>query len=272
MTETARDRRPRWRRLALGYGPGLRVLNGICGVIRPSLAALTLLLVPALANAQTVNQNGQSSGFVVRPLPGTAPSLSASAEPPSSQGQTRPPGLLGVPAGGTRPQPSTAVAPLPGSAQTYAPMPNDASAAGLSSQPGPASGGQTRRLVLTLHQLGAIGPLTLRGTSPLQGVQFGVRADEVVTAATLNLSGAMSPALLPEYSNDTVTLNEQYVGTIPVDRDHPRFDNLVLPISPVFFQDNNRLNFRFTGRYTPECNDPLSGCSGRRFPTVRPLR
>ncbi len=27
----------------------------------------------------------------------------------------------------------------------------------------------------------------------------------------------------------------------------------------MFFQDNNRLNFRFTGRYTPECNDPLSG-------------
>ena len=75
----------------------------------------------------------------------------------------------------------------------------------------------------------------------------------------LNLSGAMSPALLPEYSNDTVTMNEQYVGTIPVDRDHPRFDNLQMPVSPVFFQDNNRLNFRFTGRYTPECNDPLSG-------------
>ncbi len=113
--------------------------------------------------------------------------------------------------------------------------------------------------MLTLHQLGALGPLTLRGTSELQGVQFGIRADEVVTAATLNLSGAMSPALIPEFSNVTVTLNEQYVGTIPVIRDQPRFENFDLPISPVFFQDNNRLNFRFTGRYTPECNDPLSG-------------
>ncbi len=27
----------------------------------------------------------------------------------------------------------------------------------------------------------------------------------------------------------------------------------------MFFQDNNRLNFRFTGRYTTDCNDPLSG-------------
>ena len=122
-----------------------------------------------------------------------------------------------------------------------------------------ATAGQTRQLVLTLHQLGALGPLTLRGTSELQGVQFGIRADEVVTAATLNLSGAMSPALIPEFSNVTVTLNEQYVGTIPVNRDQPRFENFTLPVSPVFFQDNNRLNFRFTGRYTPECNDPLSG-------------
>ena len=99
----------------------------------------------------------------------------------------------------------------------------------------------------------------MRGTSELQGVQFGIRADEVVTAAALNLSGAMSPALIPEFSNVTVTLNEQYVGTIPVNRDQPRFENFSLPVSPVFFQDNNRLNFRFTGRYTPECNDPLSG-------------
>ena len=101
--------------------------------------------------------------------------------------------------------------------------------------------------------------MTLRGTSELQGVQFGIRADEVVTAASLDLSGATSPALIPEFSNVTVTLNEQYVGTIPVIKDQPRFQNLQMPVSPVFFQDNNRLNFRFSGRYTPECNDPLSG-------------
>jgi cellulose synthase (UDP-forming) len=53
-------------------------------------------------------------------------------------------------------------------------------------------------------------------------------------------------------------MNEQYAGTIPVNRDQPSFQ-MDMPVSPVFFQDNNRLNFRFTGRYTPECNDPLSG-------------
>ena len=125
--------------------------------------------------------------------------------------------------------------------------------------PNQAARPQTRKLIMTLRQLGALGPLTLRGTSELQGVQFGIRSDEVVTAASLNLTGAMSPALIPEFSNITVTLNEQYVGTIPAVREQPRFDNLEMQISPVFFQDNNRLNFRFTGRYTIECNDPLSG-------------
>ncbi len=230
------------------------------------------MLVPAAAHPQTVGGNGQSERLHVRPLPGNA---ARSRHPPPQCGTdsgadgARAPGLLGVPVGSApaSPQPvsmpgaavdqpaAAALAERPqraldeqhlGRDGTFTPSPSNAAA-------------QTRQLVLTVHQLGALGPLTLRGTSELQGVQFGIRADEVVTAATLNLSGAMSPALIPEFSNVTVTLNEQYVGTIPVNRDQPRFENFTLPVSPVFFQDNNRLNFRFTGRYTPECNDPLSG-------------
>ncbi len=238
--------------------PGRRQMVG-------TAASLALLLAPAGAHPQTIS--GQSSGFVVRPLPAAVPALSAN--PP------RVPGLLGVPAGGAAPAPadptqfvSAPAAPalvgkLGSAAPSEPPLPNDSAPAPARATPVsfvPAGApAQTRQLLLTLHQLGASGPLTLRGTSELQGVQFGIRADEVVTAATLNLSGATSPALIPEFSNVTVTLNEQYVGTIPVNRDQPRFENFELPVSPVFFQDNNRLNFRFTGRYTPECNDPLSG-------------
>ncbi|MFC7542217.1 cellulose biosynthesis cyclic di-GMP-binding regulatory protein BcsB [Siccirubricoccus deserti] len=32
-----------------------------------------------------------------------------------------------------------------------------------------------------------------------------------------------------------------------------------MPLSPLFFTELNRLNFRFSGRYTQECNDALSG-------------
>ncbi len=251
MMETARVRWSRLNRMTGGHA------------IRRALVGL--LLAPALsplpAQAQTGGVNGPGA-FTVRPAPTLA---SSPAQPGSPAAQPRAPGLLGVPVGSAL---SAAAPAQPGIAPSLTPPPlpnnsngmasNASSPAALPDSTSDATG-QRRRLVLTLHQLGAIGPLTLRGTSPLQGVQFGVRADEVVTAATLNLSGAMSPALLPDYSNVTVMLNEQYVGTIPVDRDHPRFDNLMMPVSPVFFQDNNRLNFRFTGRYTPECNDPLSG-------------
>jgi cellulose synthase (UDP-forming) len=246
---------------------------------------LLMLLLPASLHAQAAAPQPArpSTGFVIRPVPGpvdnTGAATSVSAAP-TPAGASRAPGLLGVIPGqstdaGAPPPPASAPAtpgatpvsaPAPGSDLPPPPLPGGTTpgtaVAGSPSGFTPATGSaapQTRQLVLTLHQLGALGPLTLRGTSELQGVQFGIRADEVVTAASLNLSGATSPALIPEFSNVTVTLNEQYVGTIPVNKDQPRFQNLEMPVSPVFFQDNNRLNFRFSGRYTPECNDPLSG-------------
>ncbi|MCQ4162913.1 cellulose biosynthesis cyclic di-GMP-binding regulatory protein BcsB [Roseomonas sp. GC11] len=101
--------------------------------------------------------------------------------------------------------------------------------------------------------------MQLRGTSDLQGILFGVRSDEVVTGARLVLQGATSPALIPELSQIAIALNEQFVGTITPERTRPAFGPIEFPINPVFFADSNRLNFRFTGRYAVECNDPLSG-------------
>jgi cellulose synthase (UDP-forming) len=122
-----------------------------------------------------------------------------------------------------------------------------------------ATAGDTRTETFTLHDIGAAGPMTMRGTSLIQGLLLGIKQDEVVTDAHLTLSGAMSPALIADMSNVTITLNEQYVGTIPVTPNHPEFGPLEIPVNPVFFQDRNRLNFRFTGRYVQDCNDPLSG-------------
>ena len=214
-------------------------------------AVLALWLGPAsgVVGGARAQAGPPSGGVTVRPVPGPVPALPRL--PPAA-----PP--LGPPLGSAAspypvplpPAPPSSLPPSP----AIPPVPP-----GRDSAPPAASRSQTRRVVLTLRQLGTTGPLTLRGTSELQGLQFGIRADEVVTAAHLTLSGATSPALIPEYSNVTVTLNEQYVGTVPVNRDRPRFEGLEMPVSPVFFQDNNRLNFRFTGRYAPECNDPLSG-------------
>ncbi len=220
-------------------------------VARTGVAALLLL---ACATAATHAQPAAGRGApVVRLAPGAAPEVPfhtqpAAAPQPAVAPLPPPPDLP--------PAPTVPAAATPATPAAPAGTPAAAPAADV---PPPALGPGMRRLVLTLGQLGVAGPMTMRGTSEIQGVLFGVRTDEVVVAAQLMLSGAASPALIPEYSNVTVTLNEQYVGTIPVDRDHPLFGPLPMPINPVFFQENNRLNFRFTGRYTNDCNDPLSG-------------
>lgn len=229
--------------------------------------ALLLLLVPvSVAFAQTpavpppsVTVTKPPATKAVAPTPATTvipatPAVRPLPQPPVGlRGQT--PGATAV--RGTPPADPVPLPPPPAPAQPPASAPTT-SAALASAATDATPRGAVRRVVYSLRQLGASGPLALRGTSELQGVEFGVRADEVVTGATLTMTGAMSPALIPEFSNVTVTLNEQYIGTIPANRDQGDF-SLELPVSPVFFQESNRLNFRFTGRYTQDCNDPLSG-------------
>ncbi|SDD45593.1 UDP-forming cellulose synthase catalytic subunit [Belnapia rosea] len=146
------------------------------------------------------------------------------------------------------------------SAALAQPLPSLAPAPGPAARPAfaePADG--VREIRPTLRELGLGGPMQLRGISDLQGVQFGLRADEVVTEARLSVSGGTSPSLIPSLSQIAISLNEQFVGTIPVDPAKQAFGPLEFPLDPLFFSEINRLNFRFSGRYAVECNDPLSG-------------
>ncbi|HEV7456274.1 MAG TPA: UDP-forming cellulose synthase catalytic subunit [Roseococcus sp.] len=164
------------------------------------------------------------------------------AAPAQAQPAPEPPPPLVAPA------PLLAPTPLPEPAPVLAPIP---------SLPPPPSG--ARVVTRTLRDLGLTGPMQLRGTQDLQGVLFGLRADEVVTEASLIVSGAASPSLIPSLSQVAVTLNEQAVGAIPIDAARQAFGPLEFPVDPLFFSEINRLNFRFSGRYTTECNDPNSG-------------
>ena len=118
---------------------------------------------------------------------------------------------------------------------------------------------QARQVTLRLNQLGLRGPMQLRGISDLQGLLFGLRAEEVVSDARLVVIGGASPALLPGQSEVAITLNEQVVGSIRPNPAQASFGPLEFSLNPLFFAETNRLNFRFAGRYTTECNDPLSG-------------
>jgi cellulose synthase (UDP-forming) len=206
----------------------------VAAVIALLLLLLPALLIPATAMAQTT---------VVRPLAGSV------AAAPDAGSVPLPTIVLPAAPAAAQPGPT---APAPSAAQPAATAPAAADASA------PPSAGTTETESFSLKDLGATGQIALRGTSALQGVQFGIRTDEVVTSATLNLTGAISPALLADLSNITVTLNDQYVGTIPVTPNQPNF-NLTLPVNPVFFQAANSMNFRLTGAYTRQCNDPLSG-------------
>jgi cellulose synthase (UDP-forming) len=240
------------------------VLISIRGLFRPR-ARLSKQDIPAVDAAIAAAGSGKLARqtLVVPPRRTLAAIALLLVAAGGAQAQTKAPAAPPAPAAVTppgaevRPPPGPAPFPLPPrGSQVQAP--SAVTAPQPATQPG-TEAGPARHLVLTLKQLGVQGPMTMRGTSSIQGILFGVRSDEVVTAAHLTLEGAVSPALIPEFSNITITLNEQYIGTIPVDKDSPSFGPVTMPLNPVFFQDSNRLNFRFTGRYTQDCNDPLSG-------------
>lgn len=233
----------------------------------PNAALLPVQAVPAQAPSAappplfSAPQGGAptgAAGGTPSPQPFAAPPAAPPGAPPGLPDLTQPQGgPPGGPQGGFQggfQGGAPFAAPAPGAAPgNGAPAPGGAFGATT------ASGGASRVESRTLKQLGLAGPMQLRGTSDLQGVLFGIRSDEVVTSARLVLQGATSPALIPELSQIAIALNEQFVGTITPERARPSFGPIEFPINPVFFADTNRLNFRFTGRYAVECNDPLSG-------------
>jgi cellulose synthase (UDP-forming) len=234
---------------------GANVVRPRSAIVGAALLGLMLPLLAAPAKAQSLPPATPPASLPAASLPAAnlpAASLPAAPATPPPQVQLVNPPLPTMPSiEVATPKAATPTATAPSPAAATAPPP--ATVAG--SMPNTS----TRTLVLTLHQLGAQGPLTLRGISTIQGLLFGIRSDEVVTGAMLTLNGATSPALIPALSNVTVTLNEQYVGTIPVDPTQPQFGPLTMNINPAFFlSSNNRLNFRFAGSYTTGCEDPLS--------------
>jgi len=206
---------------------------------------------------------GAPAPFVPPPVPGSQPAQYAPTPAPAGVPQFAPsptPAPPGVPQFAPSPGAPTGAALPPAGINPVVPppvlvAPSVPQTFGGNQAPGPGGRTETR----TLRQLGLRSPMQLRGLADIQGLLFGIRSDEVVTGARLTLQGATSPALIPELSQIAITMNEQFVGTITPDRARPAFGPVEFQINPVFFADSNRLNFRFTGRYAIECNDPLSG-------------
>ncbi|MDR6536443.1 cellulose biosynthesis cyclic di-GMP-binding regulatory protein BcsB [Variovorax soli] len=110
---------------------------------------------------------------------------------------------------------------------------------------------------MNLAQLGVDYAITLRGTSATVGIPFSVRADELVTSASLRLDYSYSPALIPELSHLIVSVNDVVVATLPVaSSEAGKPQSTVLPIDRRLITDFNRINVELVGHYTRECEDP----------------
>ena len=71
----------------------------------------------------------------------------------------------------------------------------------------------------TLKQLGANYPMNLRGIEGSDSVSFGVRADQVVTKARVNLEYSYSPSMLSDLSQINVMVNDQVAASLPVPKE-----------------------------------------------------
>ncbi|WP_174510199.1 cellulose biosynthesis cyclic di-GMP-binding regulatory protein BcsB [Klebsiella oxytoca] len=105
----------------------------------------------------------------------------------------------------------------------------------------------------------APGSMVLRGAHPDGSVEFGMRSDEVVTKAVLNLDYTPSPSLLPVQSQLKVYLNDELMGVLPVTKEQlGKKINAQIPIDPLYITDFNRVKLEFVGHYRDVCENPAS--------------
>ena len=93
-----------------------------------------------------------------------------------------------------------------------------------------ADNAPSRDVKLTFAQIAPPpGSMVLRGINPNGGIEFGMRSDEVVSNAVLNLEYTPSPSLLPTQSQLKVYLNDELMDVLPVTK-----EQLGKKISEVF--------------------------------------
>lgn len=123
-----------------------------------------------------------------------------------------------------------------------------------------AQNGPSRDVKLTFAQIAPPpGSMVLRGINPNGSIEFGMRSDEVVTKAMLNLEYTPSPSLLPVQSQLKVYLNDELMGVLPVTKEQLGKKTLAqMPINPLFITDFNRVRLEFVGHYQDVCENPAS--------------
>lgn len=114
---------------------------------------------------------------------------------------------------------------------------------------------EPRERLYTLGELGVSEPIRLNGVNTTREVGFAVRADEVVTDATLNLRLAHSDSLIYDLSQFHVYVNGELIHSVNLGPETAEGIDRSIDIDPRLLVDYNRLTFEFLGHYTEECED-----------------
>ncbi|MDT8703087.1 cellulose biosynthesis cyclic di-GMP-binding regulatory protein BcsB [Kluyvera ascorbata] len=157
----------------------------------------------------------------------------------------------------THSEPTTEVAVTP-TVQDNAAAPASADAATTS--PVVVEDAPSRDVKLSFAQIAPPpGSMVLRGANPDGGIEFGMRSDEVVSKALLNLTYTPSPSLLPTVSQLKVYLNDELMGVLPVTKEQlGKKVSTQIPIDPLYITDFNRVRLEFIGHYRDVCENPAN--------------
>lgn len=158
------------------------------------------------------------------------------------------------------------VVPVPETAQPGTAAPGDASLGQVmpgvarANAPIVADNIPSRDVKLSFAQIAPPpGSMVLRGINPTGSVEFGMRSDEVVSKALLNLEYTPSPSLLPVQSQLKVYLNDELMGVLPVTKEQLGKKTFAqLPIDPLYITDFNRVRLEFVGHYRDICENPAN--------------
>ena len=101
--------------------------------------------------------------------------------------------------------------------------------------------------------------IRLTGINNTQYLDFGVRADELVSGATLDLAFTASPALIPVRSQINVYLNSQLQQSVPVVQEAlGKLYRTQVKLDPKQVKSTNQITLEFVGHYQNICERPSS--------------
>lgn len=111
---------------------------------------------------------------------------------------------------------------------------------------------------LSFKDLGMLYSLKLRTVFGQASIPLNLRADQLVTGATLALHYAHSPSLRFDLSHLSVYINDQLLRTMPLSAETASGTTVRIPIDPRLLLPHNQIRFELIAHYAKpnECEDP----------------